>query len=126
MCFDTGDSLHFQSWASRDASGQNTAGSLCSEACFLLRDDLGEIVDRPEHGNLPASPPSLSPPPNIPAYIRRDANIRGEWPSIYLFIFNLFRAAPMTCGGSQARSRIRAVAAGLHYRNSNAGSEPYL
>ena len=46
---------------------------------------------------------------------------------IYLFIylvFCFFRAAPMACGNSQARRRIRAVAAGLHHSHSNAGSEP--
>ena len=30
------------------------------------------------------------------------------------FFFKLFRAEPMVYGGSQARNRIRAVAAGLH------------
>ena len=48
--------------------------------------------------------------------------------SFYLFIF-LFclcafsRAAAMAYGGSQARGRIRAVAAGLHQSHSNKGSE---
>ena len=32
----------------------------------------------------------------------------------------------MACGGSQARGRIRAVAAGLHYSHSKTGSEPCL
>lgn len=39
----------------------------CSEACFLLRDDLVEKVDCPEHGNLSVPPPPLPPPPEIPA-----------------------------------------------------------
>ena len=43
----------------------------------------------------------------------------------FLF-FRPFRAAPAACGGSQARSRIRAVAAGLHHSHSNARSEPGL
>ena len=38
----------------------------------------------------------------------------------------LFRAALMAYGGSQARGQIGAVAAGLHHRHSNAGSEPCL
>ena len=46
---------------------------------------------------------------------------------IYLFIFfGLFafsRAAPEAYGGSQARSRIGAVAAGLCYSHSNMESE---
>ena len=45
---------------------------------------------------------------------------------IYLLIltFCLFRAAPTAYEGSQARGRIRAVAAGLSQSHSNAGSEP--
>ena len=35
-------------------------------------------------------------------------------------------AAPVVYGGSQARGRIGAVAAGLHQSHSNAGSEPRL
>ena len=38
-----------------------------------------------------------------------------------LFI-GLSRATPMTYGGSQARGRIGATAAGLHHSYSNAGS----
>ena len=41
------------------------------------------------------------------------------WLSIFFF-FGLFRAVPVAYGGSQARSRIRAVAAGLHHSHSNA------
>ena len=41
-------------------------------------------------------------------------------------LFCLFRAAPVACGGSQARGRIGAVAAGLYHSPSNAGSEPHL
>ena len=45
----------------------------------------------------------------------------------YLFFaFCLFRAAPKACGGSQARGRIRATAAGLQHSHSNAGSKPRL
>ena len=45
------------------------------------------------------------------------------------FFFGLFAiswAAPAAYGGSQARGRIGAVAAGLHQRHSNVGSEPRL
>jgi len=47
----------------------------------------------------------------------------------YLFIFCLSAvslAAPSACGGSQARGRIRAMAAGLRQSHSNVGSEPCL
>ena len=43
-----------------------------------------------------------------------------------IFLFCLFafsRAAPVAYGGSQARGRIGAVAAGLHQSHSNLGSE---
>ena len=42
------------------------------------------------------------------------------------FFFNLFRAAPMTHGGSQDRGPIRAIAAGIHQSHSNTGSEQCL
>uniref|UniRef100_A0A8D0W5M5 Microfibril associated protein 2 n=1 Tax=Sus scrofa TaxID=9823 RepID=A0A8D0W5M5_PIG len=42
------------------------------------------------------------------------------------FFFHLFRAAPVAYGGSQARGRIRAVAAGLRHNHSNSGSELHL
>ena len=41
---------------------------------------------------------------------------------IYLFIFCIFRAAPVAYGGSQARGLIQAVATSLHHSHSNAGS----
>ena len=44
----------------------------------------------------------------------------------FIFIFCLFRAAPTAYGGSQARSLIGAIAAGLHHSHSNARSEPHL
>ena len=47
-----------------------------------------------------------------------------------VFVFFVFlsfsRAAPVAYGASQARGRIRAVAAGLHHSHSNTGSEPHL
>ena len=39
------------------------------------------------------------------------------------FFFCLFKAAPMACGGSQGRGRIRAVAAGLCHSLGNVGSK---
>ena len=45
------------------------------------------------------------------------------------FFFCLFTfswAAPVACGGSQARGLIGAVATGLRQSHSNAGSEPRL
>ena len=43
----------------------------------------------------------------------------------FLFLC-LLRTAPMAYGGSQARSRIRAVAAGLHHSHSSMGSKAPL
>ena len=43
--------------------------------------------------------------------------------NIFQFFSFLFRAAPAAYGGSQAKGRIRAVAAGLHHSHSNARSE---
>ena len=37
----------------------------------------------------------------------------------FVFAFSLFRVAPTTCGGSQARGLMRATAAGLHHTHSN-------
>ena len=46
---------------------------------------------------------------------------------LFIYLFNLlFRAAPAACGGSWARSRIRATPASLHHSHSNVGSEPHL
>ena len=36
----------------------------------------------------------------------------------------VFRATPAACGGSQARGRIRGIAAHLHYSHSNVRPEP--
>ena len=43
-----------------------------------------------------------------------------------LFYFFRGTPAPYAYGGSQARSQIRAVAAGLHHSHSNTRSEPHL
>ena len=45
---------------------------------------------------------------------------------MHSFFFLLFRAIPAAYGGSQARDRTGATAAGLHHSHSNAGSEPSL
>ena len=45
---------------------------------------------------------------------------------LFYLSFCLLRATPAAYGGSQARSRIRAVATSLHQRHSNVGSEPRL
>ena len=45
---------------------------------------------------------------------------------LFYFIFNLFRAALMAYGGSQARGQIGAVATDLQHSHSNTGSEPCL
>ena len=44
---------------------------------------------------------------------------------IYIYVFCLFRAAPVAYGSSQARGLIRSAATGLHHSHSNAGSEPH-
>ena len=47
----------------------------------------------------------------------------------FFFFFCLYsfsRAAPMACGGSQARGLIKAVATGLHQSHSNSESKPHL
>ena len=45
---------------------------------------------------------------------------------VFFFFFGLYRAAPAAYGGSQARGRFGAVAAGLRQSHSNAGFEPHL
>ena len=44
----------------------------------------------------------------------------------FFFLLLLFRASCMAYGGSQARGRVGAIAAGLHHSHSNVGSEPCL
>ena len=49
------------------------------------------------------------------------------WGFFFVFVFVwLFRATPTTYGGSQARGRIRVVAADLCHSHSNTGSEMHL
>ena len=52
-------------------------------------------------------------------------NLRKQ-KQLFFFFFCLFRATPMTYGGSQAKGRIGAVAARLRQSHSNLGSEPCL
>ena len=53
---------------------------------------------------------------------------RGQWWSDqHLFGGGaIFKATPTAYGGSQARGRIKATAAGLHHSHSNSGSIPCL
>ena len=46
--------------------------------------------------------------------------------NVYFCLCCLFRAVPMAYGSSQARGRIRAVAASLYHNHSKARSEPHL
>ena len=45
---------------------------------------------------------------------------------VVVLVCFVFRAASTAYGSSQARGRIRAIAAGLHHRHSNARSELHL
>ena len=45
---------------------------------------------------------------------------------LFVCLFAISWAAPMAYGGSQARGRIGATAAGLRHSHSNTGSEPCL
>jgi len=42
------------------------------------------------------------------------------------FFYLFFRATPEAYGSSQASGQVRATAASLHHKHSNAGSEPGL
>ena len=52
--------------------------------------------------------------------------VQLKYKEFFVCLFLLFRTALEAYGGSQARGRIGAVAAGLHHSHSNAGSEPCL
>ena len=63
----------------------------------------------------------------LPSFL--PSSLPPSLPSLSLFSFFLFllsMAAPAVYGGSLARGRIRATAAGLHHSHSNSGSEPHL
>ena len=61
---------------------------------------------------------------NRKKYMRRRTPISGLLASVHFF--SLFTAAATAYGGSQARGRIGAAAAGLHHSHSNTGSEQSL
>ena len=56
----------------------------------------------------------------------QERKVKKDFTEKHFFSFGLFRAAPMAYGGSQARSRIGAAAAGLRHSPSSEGSEPCL
>ena len=45
---------------------------------------------------------------------------------LFLFLFLLFRAAPLAYRSSKSRGPLRAAAAGLHHSHSNAGAKTHL
>ena len=59
------------------------------------------------------------------AYICNESTGVGNG-ALFIYLFLLFRAAPVAYRGSQVRGLIRAVAAGLRHSHSNARSEPSL
>ena len=95
------------------------------EPCSLFWDTGGDVPLFGESG-LSCSPSSLI------SFSRANSlfsEIKHYYFSYFYFIFCLFAvswAAPTAYGGSQARSLIGAVAAGLHQSHSDAGSEPHL
>ena len=46
--------------------------------------------------------------------------------NLSIYLFSLFRAAPIACGCSQAKGQIGAVVADLYHSHSNVGSKPHL
>ena len=94
---------------------------------------IGGLQKRPHP--LAATPTGPGFPEPQPAVVDGDVavspDLGGEggegtrnWVSCFLFFF--FRATPSAHGGSQARGRIGAAAASLHYSHSNVGSKPRL
>ena len=61
---------------------------------------------------------------NRKKYMRRRTPISGLLASVHFF--SLFTAAATAYGGSQARGRIGAAAAGLHHSHGNIGSQLHL
>ena len=55
-----------------------------------------------------------------------DNPLDGEPAFLSFLFFFFFRTTPSAYGGSQARGRIGATAAGLHHSHSNARPEPCL
>uniref|UniRef100_A0A8D1F786 Transthyretin n=1 Tax=Sus scrofa TaxID=9823 RepID=A0A8D1F786_PIG len=71
---------------------------------------------------------SIAPLPILQSEIHNILRGKLLFLFIYLFfcLFAFSRADPEAYGGSQAKSGIRAVAAGLRHSHSNVGSEPLL
>ena len=66
------------------------------------------------------------PADNAPSLLASPSGLGNRCSTLFFFFFCIFRAVPAACGGSQARGRTGATAAGLHHSHSNAGSEPCL
>ena len=58
--------------------------------------------------------------------LKMDASSGLKGSLFSFFFFSIFRATPTAYGSSQARIRIRAIAASLHHSHSNAESKPRL
>ena len=101
-----------------------------------------QIAEHPEYENAhPGSTESLQvkyrwikTPMRISAKVRTIQHYtilfcnKGTKTKLFFFfgLFAFSRAAPMGCGGSQARGWIRAVATGLYQSHSNAGFKLHL
>ena len=94
----------------------------CGGASGYSSDLTPSLVTSISHGHGPEKI-KIAPPPNF-----FFLNILLEslfliliFIFLFTYLFLLFRAAPAAYGGSQARDRIGATAAGLHYSQSNSG-----
>ena len=68
----------------------------------------------------------ISERPDLAHNIKITLKLKKVQGFFFFFFFLVFsRANPTARGGSQARGLIRAVATGLHYSHSNAGSKPH-
>ena len=66
-------------------------------------------------------------PPGMQKFLRQGLNLCHSSDNVRSFSFFAFsRAAPTAYGGSQARSPIGAVAAGLRHGHNNVGSKPWV
>ena len=101
---------------------QNCESSTAESCCFpITTDHDGEAMVTTFTNNQPAQLLKLQR-----VWVRRCSGAAASSVLSFFLAFCLFRAVPEACGGSQASSRIGAVAAGLHHSHSNAGSEPPL
>ena len=94
---------------------------------------LGKIGRPPAHQNVSEMVPSEGHSQQWPWGPKRCQGWplgEGYWLQhncgLYFAFFFFFRAAPTVYRSSQARGRIRAVAASLHHSHSNARSKPHL